>query len=195
MKCTPKSITDAVAKDGMCFKGSIAVLRHSCAQAACLQHSACGAVGGGGRSGQHRTMSAVCLSSTDWPPHCTACGPVKYSDSNQAFALCCKIASGVQFVQSNKRTFISESFSVLRYILSHIPSFSISFLCMLYIYLPYIVQAWIHLHVAIWMVIIAALLSFALRTRFCWHWIMSALWRRCRQEIVISWHAVPECCI
>jgi len=44
------------------------------------------------------------------------------------------------------------------------------------------------------MVIVAALLSFAWRTRFCWHWIMSVLWRRYRLEIVISWHSVSECC-
>jgi hypothetical protein len=59
---------------------------------------------------QHRKMSAVCL-----PPTSTACGPVKYSDSNLAFAHCYKIVIGLQFMQSSKRTFISLKVCVLRY--------------------------------------------------------------------------------
>jgi hypothetical protein len=161
---------------------SIALLRHTCARAACLQHSAC---------------RGVIPCNTGRCPLC-ACTPlVPHADQSSTVTqtwrlrIVIRLWSGSSLCRAAKERSYLWKFKCAKIQLSQIPSCSVSFVCLLYIHLPYI--------------------SLALSTFMSlFDWSSSqhccclrekrafvgteALWRRYRTEIVISWHSVSACC-
>jgi hypothetical protein len=98
--------------------------------------------GNGGVIASNTTMCAVCLSSSNRTATSTVCGRVKYGDSS-GFCAVITLRSGCTSVseKQQKNCHICDTYIVLRYNLSQGPSFPVSFLCIFYRYLPYIVQA------------------------------------------------------